>query len=294
MSFHELSYRRHTEHFEADLTDARRIAIGEKWFDKTTADYWRHARMYEAVDYFKADLDATWLTVGDGRFGLDAMRIAERGFRNVLPSDISEALLKKSKEQGRITNYAVENAERLTFDDESFDYVFCKESYHHFPRPGLALYEMLRVARKAVILIEPNDTSNVPFRRMKHFAKTLLRGSSHIDAAFYEESGNYIYSITKREMEKVALGLNLPLVATKGLNDHFIEGCESEPASWKNAVYRRIRIRCALKDLATRSGLHGASLLMAVLFKHQPTEGLISRLTHSRWDVVRLPRNPYA
>ena len=293
MAFHELSYRKQSEHFENDLIDAKRICRSQTWFDKGTADYWRHARMYEPVDYFSSDPDATWLTIGDGRFGLDAMRVIETGFRNVLPTDISEPLLKKSKEQGYIANYCIENAERLTFNDEQFDYVLCKEAYHHFPRPGLALYEMLRVARKAIILIEPNDTSDVPLRRLKHFVKRVFRGPSHIDETFYEESGNYIYSITKREMEKVALGINLPLLATKGLNDHYIDGCEFEPASWQSPAYRRIRVRCALKDLATRSGLHDTTLLMVVLFKHDPGEAVISKFNRGKWDMVWLPRNPY-
>lgn len=39
--------------------------------------------------------------------------------------------------------------------DDAFDYVLCKDSYHHMPRPMIALYQMLRVARRAVVLIEP-------------------------------------------------------------------------------------------------------------------------------------------
>ena len=38
MAFHELSYRKHSEHFEADLTDSKRVATSETWFDKHTAD----------------------------------------------------------------------------------------------------------------------------------------------------------------------------------------------------------------------------------------------------------------
>lgn len=85
------------------------------------------------------------------------MRLGEKGFRNCCPTDISEYLLAEARRRGLITKYALENAERLSFADQSFDYVFCKESFHHFPRPYQALYEMLRVAREAVLLIEPND-----------------------------------------------------------------------------------------------------------------------------------------
>jgi ubiquinone/menaquinone biosynthesis C-methylase UbiE len=126
-------------------SDEKRIATSRTWFKKDTADYWRHSRMYEAVDCFKVEPESKWLTVGDGRFGLDSIRISEKGFASVTPSDISEALLKRSKEEGRIQHYRVENAESLSFESDEFDYVFCKESYHHFPQPLNALYEMLRL-----------------------------------------------------------------------------------------------------------------------------------------------------
>jgi ubiquinone/menaquinone biosynthesis C-methylase UbiE len=293
MAFQDIAYQRQAEHLEAELEDEKRSARNEMWFKKHTADYWRHARMYEAVDVLNAELDSRWLTVGDGRFGLDAIRLTEKGVRSVLPTDISDAFLKKSKEQGLIERYSVQNAEDLSFQDESFDYVFCKESYHHFPRPALALYEMLRVARKAVILVEPNDPNHVLLRRIKHALKSVLKGSCHADASYYEDSGNYIYSISRREMEKVALGLNLPVIAMKGLNDHFIEGCEAEAAVWSNPVYRRIRMKCAIKDFFANTFLYDYNLLMVVLFKELPRPGTLSRFEDREWTVVHLPRNPY-
>jgi ubiquinone/menaquinone biosynthesis C-methylase UbiE len=294
MSFSKQSYSKHAAHFDRELTDEKRIATAKTWFKKDTADYWRHSRMYEAVDCFKLESASKWLTVGDGRFGLDSIRISEKGFTNVTPTDISEALLKRSKEEGRIRHYRVENAESLSFANDEFDYVFCKESYHHFPQPLNALYEMLRVARKGVILVEPNDVYGSPFSRLKHGLKRVVRGENHPDAGNYEDSGNYVYSVSKRELEKVALGLNLPGIATKGLSDHFVEGCEFVPASWKSPIYRRIRIRCALRTAMSRLRFHEFPLLMAVIFKSEPAEEVLSQLRQRHWNVVQLPRNPYA
>jgi SAM-dependent methyltransferase len=293
MDFQEVAYRKQAADFDQDLSDPRRLAIGRTWFDKTTADYWRHSRMYEAVDAFRSEADSRWLTVGDGRYGLDAIRIREKGFRFVLPTNISATLLAKAKEDGRIDDYAVENAEALSFQDGSFDYVFCKESYHHFPRPAVALYEMLRVARKAVILIEPNDLSSSLFTLVKQRLRNLIRGRTHFDAANYEDSGNYMYSISRREMEKVALGLNLPIVASKSLSDTYITGCEFQPASWRSPYYRRIRLRCALQDALAALSLHYRPVLMAVIFKQQPAPAVLGALSSRRWKVVALPRNPY-
>ncbi|WP_158308790.1 methyltransferase domain-containing protein [Desulfocurvibacter africanus] len=75
-----------------------------------------------------------------------------------------------------IPEYSVENAEKLSFANGSYDYLLCKEAFHHFPRPMIALYEMLRVARKGIVLIEPNDNG----------------------ADGFEECGNYVYSLSRR------------------------------------------------------------------------------------------------
>lgn len=144
----EDSHRLHAEAWERDASDSSRSDRLESWFRTDTADYWRHLRMYEAAKAFLHSPHSKWLTVGDGRFGLDAIRLRRLGFSSILPSDIGGALLEESRRRGLIDTYAVENAESLSFPDESFDLVFCKESYHHFPRPALALYEMLRVPKR--------------------------------------------------------------------------------------------------------------------------------------------------
>lgn len=66
-------------------------------------------------------------------------------------------IFKKGKEIGYIYNYSKENLESLSFNNESFDFVLCKESFHHLPRPYIGLYEMLRVSKIGVVLLEPYD-----------------------------------------------------------------------------------------------------------------------------------------
>jgi ubiquinone/menaquinone biosynthesis C-methylase UbiE len=133
----------------------------ESWLNESTADYWRHIRSFEIVRLVaesRVDNEqVNWLTIGDGRLGLDSIRIRSLGFNEVLATDISPHLLDIAKSKGLIKDFKIENAEKLSFEDESFDYVFCKESLHHFPQPYKALYESLRCARKGLILIEPND-----------------------------------------------------------------------------------------------------------------------------------------
>jgi len=87
------------------------------------------------------------LTVGDA-YGHDANYLIDNGVQNVIASDISDEFLAVSKEVGIVEQYSAENAENLSFENNSIDYILCKETYHHFPRPYAALYEMIRVAKK--------------------------------------------------------------------------------------------------------------------------------------------------
>ena len=55
-------------------------------------------------------------------------------------------------------SYQKQNSENISIPSRSYDLVMCKEGLHHLARPVLGLYEMLRIAKTAVIIIEPYDT----------------------------------------------------------------------------------------------------------------------------------------
>ena len=91
------------------------------------------------------------------------------------------------------------NIENLNINSQSYDIVFCKEALHHVARPVLGFYEMLRVCRKAAIIIEPYDT----------FVGTLLEGLKL--SSVYEknqrgninERNNYVFRWNKRLLKKL-------------------------------------------------------------------------------------------
>lgn len=284
MDFISNSYARHADNFAEDLTDKSRILISESWLDETTADYWRHARTYECCDCL-SNQKASWLTVGDGRWGLDALRIRKKGFENVLASDISEHLLKESKKRGYIKDYAVENAEHLSFADASFDYVFCKESLHHFPQPYLALYEMLRVARQGLFMIEPNDCL---------CRNPQPHSTAHFSAPVWESVGNYVYTFSRREAEKVAFGLNMPQLVIKGINDHYIQGCEFEPADMKKSkIFSEIVKRIKDGDAKCQDGKKDYDMLMIGFLKKTLDDQSNLLFRDKGWKIIDLPQNPY-
>lgn len=57
----------------------------------------------------------------------------------------------------------VGDAESLPFEDDHFDVVFCGNLLHHLSQPVTAVQEMKRVARRNVVLIEPNSVNPLMF-----------------------------------------------------------------------------------------------------------------------------------
>lgn len=85
---------------------------------------------------------------------------------------------------------------RLSFKNDSFDYAFIAASLHHLKEPVNGLYELLRVARRGVIVIEPNDSL-----LCRLFIKLGL-------AHEYEfEHGNYIFRFSGRDVSKISKAL---------------------------------------------------------------------------------------
>ena len=152
--FSTTSYAAHERTYDTEINQN----LAQTWTKENTIDSWRHARMYQCVDPLLIEFPgARWLTVGDGRYGTDAHYL-EQHHADAVATDIADGMLQRAKAAGYIKNFQKENAEQLSFEDESFDFVLCKEAYHHFPRPMIALYEMIRVAKRGVVLIEPDES----------------------------------------------------------------------------------------------------------------------------------------
>ncbi len=296
--FQDISYGLHKEHFN-DFSEERK-KIMETWFRDDSADSWRTMRMYDSVKpLIEAFPSSKWLTVGDGRFGLDSIRLKKMGVQDVLPTDISPYLLEKAKQQGLISSFSIENAEKLSFGDGSFDFSFCKDSYHHFPRPYMALYEMLRVAKKAVILTEPHDWFPRPYgKRLLVFSKNILKkllGKKihHNDQWNFEDSGNYVYSVSKREMEKTALGLQLPAIGISYFNDYYEKGLEFEKRDGTSVKYRKMKRKILISDIKCKLGLASPTYITAIIFKENPEKKLRDALNAQGMQVFDIPANPY-
>lgn len=262
------------------------------WLQENTLDRWRHKRLLNEIKPLLKQ-KSTWLTLGDGRYGTEAHFIIENG-GTAYASDISDKLLKEGHKIGFIDKYGSENAENLSFDDESFDYVLIKEAFHHFPRPWLALYEAFRVCKKGVIIIEPNERIGLA-RKIRKIIKFFLNRSTS-DYGF-EKIGNFVYSINNREIEKFLLGMHYRNVTFKYMNDHYTEGVEFIDLKTKSLKDKfkifKLKAIIFIKDFICLFFNGNYELILSILFKEEPDYKTINMLKDKKWIYKKLPENPY-
>lgn len=108
------------------------------------------------IEALSVPVDQQVLILGGSSDDEDVLRRV--GFTRIVNSNLASDL-------GRITNGRIEGASHATVDaeqmdlpDESFDLVFAHAVLHHCRSPHRALCEMIRVSRRYVIFLEPNDS----------------------------------------------------------------------------------------------------------------------------------------
>lgn len=69
--------------------------------------------------------------------------------------DLNEESLKKCKEKGLKVHKM--DMHKMTFPDNSFDLIFCKDTFEHAVAPIKVLEEFARVSKKYVVIILPNE-----------------------------------------------------------------------------------------------------------------------------------------
>jgi SAM-dependent methyltransferase len=281
------SYDRHSEH-EAQMVEQGQLP--SCYTMPNSVDAWRHRRMHNLLlPLIRETPNATWLTIGDGNYASDAYFLCQEG-ADVIASSLTVASLQTAKELGYVSRIASVNAEMIEYPDDSFDFVLCKESYHHFPRPAIAYYEMLRVAREAVILIEPYEGNGRVLSWMKVLIKRFIRGTKNIEQ--FEHTGNFIYRISQRETEKMLTALNYCNLAIRRFNDCYLSwaSTKNRPRSWGFCV---TFAGVAFQDILCNLGLLDHGLAAIISFKRPLKQEIRKGLKDVGFKVIDLPRNPY-
>lgn len=264
----------------------------------------RNYPFYQLEKFFRNLPKSEFLTIGDGKGGHEA-QILKRFGHLVTGTDIAAEILEVAKQENLIDEFFKEDAENLSFNDSSFDYAVIKESLHHLPRPYLCIYEMLRVARKGIILVEPNGD------------RCYQIGNEQ-----YESCGNYKYQFTLKELIQCAASLGYNNVAYGyAPNVNYILNChcfrKDFPEQWAHKDTRPTPqelagklLPCSLKYkkdfYAIKEEFHQAvdewyashekhinPLLIFMIFKEKIDENLQQLLQICHMEVPQIKPNPY-
>jgi SAM-dependent methyltransferase len=130
---------------------------------------------------------------------VEAETLIKFPFKKIILSGINEpeektrGIMKKDKR----VSYLKKDIENINLPNGSIDFVFVKEALHHVSRPIRGLYEMLRVAKKGVIFIEPMET----------LLGRVLDKFGMVSNYEYDSSGkfrdNFVYRWRKKEIIKI-------------------------------------------------------------------------------------------
>jgi ubiquinone/menaquinone biosynthesis C-methylase UbiE len=88
----------------------------------------------------------------------EASIICNIGFSNVTISDISPVALDVALKLDNRLSGLILDAGNIDLPDNSFDVVVLQDGLHHLQNPVGGMLEMLRVAKRAIVFLEPHDS----------------------------------------------------------------------------------------------------------------------------------------
>ena len=274
-------------------------------FNTDTIGAWRHHRMVKFLDVF--DKNSKWLTVGDF-CGRDSWMLSQMGYTDVIASNLYTDALKESSRINYIQKYMAINAEKIDLPDRSVDYILCKEALHHMPRPYMAIYEMLRVAKKGVFFIEPQDSvidwkifnNKIAYRDLitdelvgPKISYKLLADDSEISQSAIDwwesDARNYVYTLSKREMRKIALGMGLPSYAHKCFNDYYQSDIDQDPPVKGTPSFDRVLEQLNLHDQLCEKIGKPYAYISGAFFKESPIPDIVQKLSNLGFEFTYTP-----
>lgn len=130
----------------------------------------------------------------------------QNGFSNVTISNLDT---RATSEEMAPFGWSFQDAERLTFANDEFDFVIVHSGLHHCFSPHLAVCEMHRVARRGFLAFEPLDNF------LSRLGARLGFGQEYESAAVFDngmkfggvsntEIPNFVYRWTENEVRKLA------------------------------------------------------------------------------------------
>jgi SAM-dependent methyltransferase len=276
-----------------------------------TVGAWRMERMMDFATVF-AGQKYSWLTIGDA-YGHDAQILRDKGIEDVHASNLDQRNLEEGARQGVVKEYSQINAESIGFNNNHFDFVLCKEALHHMPRPYIAIYEMLRVAKVGIVLIEPSDPlidymkpagakverfledkeQNAYVNKKIAYKKIGEGGEEHITDTFldwYEDGAfNYVYTLSRREVAKISFGMGLPAHAIKSFNDLYVAEINDFQIESVSEQFGSLNEQLKIQDWFCKISGKPPNYVSAILFKETPNKEAMKALNTIGYEIQLTP-----
>lgn len=154
-------------------------------------------RLKRLLDKNHIDLSKKSILVAGCGIGTDVYYLEKfYKFNTIFVSDINKESLDKTISAFPYSLGIIADHQKLSFKDNSIDFVMVGASLHHLKEPIRGLYELIRVAKYGLMVIEPNDTWLTRLFEKLGWARE------------YEvEHGNYVYRFRKRDIDKISKAL---------------------------------------------------------------------------------------
>jgi ubiquinone/menaquinone biosynthesis C-methylase UbiE len=147
-----------------------------------TSKKYHHHCLVDIINFAPPQGDVLEIGCGSGTFL--ALLCASEDVQTLSAIDLSSGMLKYANARLAAANPALPwrislaDAERLPFEDASFDYVVARGLLHHLPNPQIGAQEIARVLRPGgtAVIVDPNRNivSTIP--------RFLAKGTSHFDS----------------------------------------------------------------------------------------------------------------
>lgn len=164
------------------------------------SDYFRRipfVKLKRLLDNNGASLDNKSILIASCGCGIDAHYLKKfYNPKKIYFTDIHMLAAQKTKSNFYDEHFVITDNKDMSFKDNSFDYVFVAASLHHLREPISGIYELLRVSRMGLFVIEPNDSWLTRFFTMLGWA-----------SEYEPEHGNYVYRFNKRDIHKISRAL---------------------------------------------------------------------------------------
>jgi SAM-dependent methyltransferase len=138
--------------------------------------------------------------------GMDVEFMAEQTAR-AIGLDFSKEAVLRARERARRRGFhallVVGDAENLPFRNDAVAVGFVHDGLHHLAEPHRAIHELVRVARDAVVLVEPAKAL---------LTRVAVKLGLSVD---YEDAGNYVYRFSRNELASVFRGLGIGQVTIR-------------------------------------------------------------------------------